>query len=327
MEKKINIKVNKIGSPVASHDVKLKGSGRIAVNLEKPSSEKIKKITNDPQEYKKSIHISSQADEVKKSEPKKEEKKKEEEKIRISEKPLVDIAAPEIKPEKVKNVKKIKKRKEKSSAPKTKTPFKESGFYKGITFYERPKIFKGLCFALVMVSLFLIVASIFVFRPNLTNDGIPSIVTVKYEFAKSTRNLSGSYVFPKGSEHVYVNLTEIASYLDLMVIGDNEEIMFYKKDGSFMSVKKNEYSVNINGVELLLSTPVVFNGKSVFVPAELFKNYTSGLSVDYNIYRERLTLTFVKDEEKSTSINTVYREFEFLPRLPLPIDPIPEPAN
>lgn len=315
MQENNNKNFKKVTVDTSSSEVKLKG-GKLGVSLEKPTVNKIKKTQSGTQEYKKSIRLPKDEEETKKEEIPKAE-------------PIIQKKAPALtKPLDDKEEKALKdkiKQQKKEERKIKRRENKERRLEKKANSTISPKIYKGLCVALAIVSVFLIVATVFVYRPEINSKGIPSVVTVKYEFSKSTRNLSGSYVFPNGKDQVYINLTEISEYLNLMILGDSEGIKFYKSNGDYMSVKNNSPYVVINGVDIILPSPVIFSGKSVFVPAELFNNYTTGLSVDYNIHRERLTLSFVKDETKSSTINTVYLEFNFIPRLPVSIDPIPEP--
>jgi len=212
-----------------------------------------------------------------------------------------------------------------SEEPKCPSENKTNKFSKILDFFERPKVFRGLIVAIAFLTVFLIVISVFLVKMVFNQDGIPRIVTVVYNFDKTSKtNHSGEYVFKNGNDQIYINLTEIAPQISLTAIGDTENMRFYKSDGSYMSLKKGSNYIEINGVEIILPAKIIIEDNEVFVPVEVLQYYTSGLSVEYNIYRERLTVSFVKSGDPSSSLSS-YEEFTFLPSQPKPIEPIPEP--
>ncbi len=263
-------------------------------------------------------------DKTKKSEIK-EKKAPKEKKVKIQ-KP---IKAPKEKKVKAPKIKKTDKGKKRENNPELGNGIE--GFFKGLLgffrFFERPKVFTTMCVILAAVSLFVIISAVFMVRPNLGMKDIPSEVTVMYNFYGSTQsgNTSGNNIFLVDSDTVYVNFTEISRKIPIMMIGDENEIRFYKDDGTYLTVRDNSPYVNISGVDIVLSSPVIFKGESVYVPADLLDNYTSGISVDYNVYRERLTISTAENEKLSNAVNKVYDEFQFLPMLPQGLKPIPEP--
>ncbi len=332
MQKKEDKIVMKTGAPSDPPKVKLKGNGKIQANPstyeKKAQVHKLKEQAETAPKIKKRAHHAEEEYKGKIYLPS-SDKRSSNEKAN----PIVNTPQ---------EVKEVKAEKEEMPKPEKNTKVEKEEIKKAqkepemidsaqmkteaaISVIERPRIYKGLCIALVIVSVFLILAAVFVMRPNLGGNGVPALVTVKYEFMKYSKNHQGSYVFKNGDDTVYLNLSDFAAEISLMVIGDAESMRFYKSDGTYMMVKNGSPYVEMNGVELILEAPVVIEDKSVFIPAELFINHTSGLTVDYNMHRERLTVSLVKNKDKSNAVQTVYDEFLFLPRLPENATPIPEP--
>lgn len=308
-------KIKKLGSSSDVSEIKLKGSRRIQV--ESPKQESIKntikdnvikvKILNKPQtpvleEEKRTIEVQEEQGNIK---------------------PLV-IEKNAVEDTKTKEPKKIKKQRNTHKKINNKNSFSGKFF----DFFERPRIYKGVYITLITISVFMIAVAVFVIRPIFNNKGVPKLVTVVCNFEKTTKNnYDGEYVFKNGADQVYVNLTDVSSHISLMAIGDGKTMRFYKDDGTYMSVENDSRYIVINGIEIILPSPVIFDGKEVFVPAEILQYYTSGISLEYNVHRQRLTLSYVKTKTQSGTVSSEYEEFRFLPLLPEPIDPILEPEN
>lgn len=313
-------KIKKVIPPQKASQVKLKGGHRIVVDVPKNNGTKITMPVNKGMENVNIKPIGKPTPVVLQ-----EEKNSTEEKEQKLEENKEKVIIEKSNEQKIKKQEEVKEKKIKN---KEKKKIKiQTDFFKNLgAFLERPKIYKGTCIALVLLSLFLIVVAVFFIRQSIYKNGVPNIVTVVYNFEKISKvNHDGKYVFPNGEDQVYVNLSEIAGHISLMAIGDSSKMRFYKNDGTYLSVEDGSQYVMINGVEVYLPSVIVFNGKEVFVPVELLQYYTSGLNVEYNIHRERLTISFIQAKDSAGMPTSAYEEFMFLPNIPQAIDPIPEP--
>lgn len=80
----------------------------------------------------------------------------------------------------------------------------------------------------------------------------------------------------------YVELTAAARYLNLITTGDIGQIRFIMRDNGSDNVimTRDSASVRINGMALNLTAPVIMENGEIWVPAELFERYVSGIEVN-----------------------------------------------
>jgi hypothetical protein len=105
-----------------------------------------------------------------------------------------------------------------------------------------------------------------------------------------------------------VNMTALASWLEIETVSDRNLIYYTLKDGSRMVLMKNSRMAVLNGEQVSLSEKVVASGSQVYVPIELLIEYTDGLCINYSQKEKRVTLRRYTDPLLHTERNPVYKE-------------------
>lgn len=105
-----------------------------------------------------------------------------------------------------------------------------------------------------------------------------------------------------------VDISALASWLDFQTISDGINVYYTLPGGARIVLEKESRVAYLSGSMVMLSAPVRFVGERVYVPLELITDYTTGLGVSYSEKEKRLTLSRQKDEEKSNTTVTVYKD-------------------
>ncbi len=206
--------------------------------------------------------------------------------------------------DKNKNLKENKKAKVKTTAKKT----------------EFPLFPMFLIFVLSIVIISGTVA-IFISCINLPKKG--KKVSLQYDLygEKIKKTVTADQVLRDG-KNVYLCLNDFSEKIGLRILGNEESAILYTDKGDSVSIENGSYRAVINGVPFELPGDVIIEGKNIYVPAALLFDFADGLEITYNFSTRRMNISTIKDDERSTSIMTVYKDFVFTPHEVAPVAPL-----
>ena len=163
-------------------------------------------------------------------------------------------------------------------------------------------------FGVMFTVLLILSAAIFFIRLHANTPEKPGtyqyiIGTEDDLYAKTA--VSGSTLFRKGQ--LYLNMTQIAPYCDLTTAGDIHAIRFIAMDNDNNNVKflLNTPIAYINGVRIRLSSVVVYEDGTIYVPAEFFEKYVTGLTISVDEKEQTVTVSRQINEEAEQPAVTV----------------------
>ena len=167
---------------------------------------------------------------------------------------------------------------------------------------------------LFLLSLILISGTLALSVPYIKLPVRSKSVELQYDLygEKSKKTLKEDQIFKDG-KNVYVCLTDFSERIGLNVLSDGEDIRLYTDSGDTVSTKNGSNIVIINTVQLELSGNIIVEGKNIYVPAMLFVDFAEGIEITYNQSTGKMYINTIVDDEKSTSIVTVFEDFAFKP--------------
>lgn len=107
---------------------------------------------------------------------------------------------------------------------------------------------------------------------------------------------------------ILLNMSDIAEYCDMTVSGDIDDRRFFNRgdETNIVGLRVGSRTAVINGTPVTLRLETELWGEDLYVSADLFDKYTTGLTIDYNFERFYVDLLRVK-------VEGVYSKTEYVP--------------
>ncbi len=151
--------------------------------------------------------------------------------------------------------------------------------------------------ALICIILYAIImpTSYLLFRRSLKTAATVEKSNIVYQIGDDSNiflRKTLSYDSVISDDTVYLNMSELASYCEMMITGDSEQLRFIVRDGSNENVGFviGSDEVKINNVSARLSAPTFVKDGSLYVPMEFVNLYVIGVKATYDTEKSRLTV-------------------------------------
>lgn len=191
---------------------------------------------------------------------------------------------------------------------------------------QKAKIFGGrlLVFFAVLVLVCAIIGLIFLISFRRTPDEPNDTGKIRYFYGGREVRKAEAEECVTG-DGVYICFNDLSDYLGMAESGTAQEMKFIipaeaEEDSEYIVFYSDAYTVNINGQEIRLDIPNSLRGTDIWVTSEFVGEYMHNVSVSYNEKANSIYISKIKDEENSTSKETVYLPVSFTLKS---IDPLP----
>ena len=164
---------------------------------------------------------------------------------------------------------------------------------------EARKIFFNRFRVFLVVFGVMLAFSVGIFAINLfMHDNVTS-ARYKYQIGEdkatgtTSRNVSYQSLFV--NNQVYINMSEIAAFFEMVITGDNDSIRFILIDDAGEVVNDVKFMLKtslayVNGVPVRMSGGVDVRGSDIYVPMKFFNDYVSGITAEYSPKDLKLTI-------------------------------------
>lgn len=128
------------------------------------------------------------------------------------------------------------------------------------------------------------------------------------------------------NNNIYINISELASLYEFIITGDLDTIRFIITDENGEVRDDVKFVLNtsmayINGIQTRLTNPVYAIGTDIYVPMKFFTDYVSGIIVEYDSLKMKLTIRYDSTEHKMIWFNLKPDfEIEHIPEASLDYD-------
>ena len=134
-------------------------------------------------------------------------------------------------------------------------------------------------------------------------------LTAKQDFTYTVGKSSRSVPYEKSVRYgkVYVNITPIVELCELATTGDQTSLRYItrsSRENVLFNVGSRQ--VFINGAEARLSSVPVFEDGELWVPYDFFTAYVSGLSLEYDEGKNRVSVTRKTDEQSGEEADMTF---------------------
>lgn len=165
---------------------------------------------------------------------------------------------------------------------------------------SRETVLFGMMFSLI----FIVIATVFClsFYGNLVKVDSVDYGNLKLKMGLSyeLNEIKGQKINPdeymRGGE-MYVNMTAMAEKFGFVITGTSDCLRFITdlKTGENVRVYVDTPFVEINGTKVRLNSKITQNGDSIFIPAEFFAEYVSGIEIAYD--EEKSVISVLRSTE------------------------------
>lgn len=177
---------------------------------------------------------------------------------------------------------------------------------------EARKVFfnRLLMFFIMFIVMLTIAVTLFFVNLHMRDDVKSSRYTYQIgsdtDPARIVKRINYNSMYINGK--IYINISELASLYEFIITGDLDTIRFIitNENGEVRDDVKfvlNTSMAYINSVQTRLSYPVYSIGTDIYVPMKFFTDYVSGLIVEYDDLKMKLTISHDSPEQKTIWFN------------------------
>ena len=166
-------------------------------------------------------------------------------------------------------------------------------------FFNRFKVFLAVFGLMLAFSAGIFAVNLFMYE-NVTSARYKYQIGADKAEGTTSRNVSYQSLFV--NRQVYINMSEIAAFFEMIITGDNNSIRFILTDEAGKVVNDVKFMLKtslayVNGVPVRMSGGVDIRGSDIYVPMKFFNDYVSGISAEYSPKDLKLTIKSANPEQ------------------------------